>query len=92
MRLRQVFLVGAVICCGFAPAQAYESFIPLGTGYSTSVSELPALNSDAQSLSSQTDIYETELYRRALEERKHKSAIKQFFSNSDFSTPDPSAY
>lgn len=92
MRFIQVLMVGAVVCGGVAPALAYESFIPLGTGYSTSVSELPALNSDAQSLASQTDIYETELYRRALEERKHKSAIKQFFSNSDFSTPDPFAY
>jgi hypothetical protein len=92
MRLKQVVLVGAVLCGGFAPAHAYESFIPLGTGYSTNVSELPSLNSDSQSLSAQTDIYETEIYRRALEERKHKSAIKQFFSGSDFSTPDPFAY
>jgi hypothetical protein len=92
MRLKQVLFVSAVVCSGCAPAYAYESFIPLGTGYSTNVSELPALNSNAQSLSAQTDIYETELYRRALEERKHKSAIKQFFSNSDFSTPDPFAY
>jgi hypothetical protein len=92
MRLKQVLFVSAVVCSGFAPAYGYESFIPLGTGYSTNVSELPALNSNAQSLAAQTDIYETELYRRALEERKHKSAIKQFFSNSDFSTPDPFAY
>jgi hypothetical protein len=92
MRLKQISFVCAVVCSGFNSAHGYESFIPLGTGYSTNVSELPAFNSRAQSLAAQTDIYETELYRRALEERKHKSAIKQFFSNSDFSTPDPFAY
>ena len=92
MRLKQILLVGAVVCGGFAPALAYESFIPLGTGYSTNVSKLPSLNSDAQSLSAQTDVYETEIYRRALEQRNHNSAIKRFFSNSDFSTPDPFAY
>jgi hypothetical protein len=92
MRLMHIFLVGAVVCSGFVPAHAYESFIPLGTGYSTQVSEIPALNSDAQSLATQTDIYETEIYRRALEQRMHNSAIKKFFSNSDFSTPDQFAY
>ena len=92
MRLKQVLFVSALVCSGFAPAHAYESFIPLGTGYSTNVGELPSLNSDAQSLSAQTDIYETEIYRKALEQRNHNSAIKRFFSNSDFSTPDPFAY
>ncbi len=92
MRLKQILLVGAVVCGSFAPALAYENFIPLGTGYSTKVSELPAVNSDAQSLAVQTDIYETEIYRRALEQRNHNSAIKRFFSNSDFSTPDQFAY
>jgi hypothetical protein len=92
MRLKQVLLVCLVVCGSFNSALAYESFIPLGTGYSTNVSELPALDSDAQSLATQTDIYETEIYRRALEQRMHNSAIKKFFSNSDFSTPDQFAY
>jgi hypothetical protein len=92
MRLNQILLVGAIVCSSFAPALAYESFIPLGTGYSTNVSELPSLNSDAESLAAQTDVYETEIYRRALEQRNQNGALRRFFTNSDFSTPDQFAY
>ena len=92
MRFKSILFSAVIVCASFTPCMAYEKFIPLGAGYSTGVSSLPSLNSDAQSLTVQTDIYETELYLKQLEERKHKSAIKQFFTNSDFSTPDPFAY
>ena len=83
--MRFVFIV-CVICFGLSvPAMAYENFIPLGAGYSTDVSSLPALNSQSQAITAQADIYETELYRKQLEQRQHDSYITRFSSNSDAS-------
>ena len=54
--MRFVFIVSAV-CVGLsAPAMAYENFIPLGAGYSTNVSTLPALDSQAQAISHYTEM------------------------------------
>lgn len=88
MRLKTVLFVSAVAVFVVSPAEAYQNYIPLGAGYSTNVSSLPALNSDAQALTSQTDIYESELYRKQLERHQHDSYINQFFSNTDSSAPD----
>ena len=83
--MRFVFIVSA-LCFGLSvPAMAYENFVPLGVGYSTDVSALPALNSKAQAVTTQTDIYETELYHKQLEQRQHDSYISRFSSNSDAS-------
>ena len=88
MRLFSVLLISGFIFGGFGTAQAFEKFIPLGTGYSTGVNSLPSLNSDAEALTVQSDIYETELYRKQLERRQQDSYINRFFSNSDSSGPD----
>ena len=83
--MRFVFIVCAISFGLSVPALAYENFIPLGAGYSTDVSSLPALNSQAQANTSQADIYETELYRKQLEQRQHDSYITRFYANSDAS-------
>ena len=63
------------------PARAYENFIPLGTGYSTSVSSIPAIKSERQRIIEQTDIYETEIYNKQLQERIFTSRSGAFFDN-----------
>jgi hypothetical protein len=92
MRLKSVLFAGAVLCTSCLPAMAYENFIPLGTGYSTDVSTIPALDSDAQSVTTQTDIYETELYRKHLDDQKNFSHLRRFLQNSDSSSTESVDY
>jgi hypothetical protein len=92
MRFKSVLFAGAVLCATCLPAVAYENFIPLGTGYSTDVSGIPALNSDAQTFTTKTDIYETELYRKDLEDHKDFSHLRRFLQNSDSSGSDSVDY
>lgn len=92
MRYLPVLFVGAVLCASTLPAAAYENFIPLGTGYSTGVSTIPALGSDAQTLTTQTDIYETELYRKHLEDQVNFSHLRRFLQNSDSSSTEAVDY
>ena len=64
------------------PAQAFETFIPLGTGYSSSVSKDPAIESERQRIIEQTDIYETEIYNKNLAQRRLESRSSAFFNDS----------
>ena len=68
MRLLAVLVLGLVASA--STAQAYEKFIPLGTGYSTDVSVIPDLNSDLQHQINQADVYETEIYNKQLEQNR----------------------
>ena len=89
MRLNSVlvgiFGLGLLAAPASAPASAYENFIPLGAGYSTSLSALPGIDSERQRIIQQTDIYETELYRKQLQQRIQDSRNSAFFN-------DPMAY
>jgi hypothetical protein len=90
MRIYSVMLVAAGLFANISLAQAFDKFIPLGAGYSTEVSSLPELNSDSQALINQSDIYETEIYNKQLDQQRHNSYIKHFFNDvnrasSDFS-------
>ncbi len=90
MRLVCSFLTAAVFVSLSVSAQAYEKFIPLGAGYSTEVSTLPALNSAAEAIINQSDIYETEIYYKELEAKQRESHLQRFMfgtenSGSDFS-------
>ena len=88
MRFRLVLIVGAT-CVGLsAPSFAYEKYIPLGAGYATGKNVLPDLNSEEQALTAQTDIYESELYRKQLEQRRNQSYISHFSTNADSTASD----
>ena len=92
MRFRLVLIVGAT-CMGLSsPSFAYEKFIPLGAGYATGKNVLPELNSEEQALTAQTDIYESELYRKQLEQRRSQTYISHFSTNFDASTSDSIDY
>ena len=82
------FVAVAIVVGASSSAQAFENFIPTGTGYSTNVSSLPALNSEAEALNTQSDIYETELYNKQLEARRRESYLQRFMSNSETAGSD----
>lgn len=90
MRLVSRFLAVVAFLGLSVSAQAYEKFIPLGTGYSTEVSSLPDLNSAAEAIINQSDVYETEIYYKELEAKRRESHLQRFMfgtenSGSDFS-------
>ncbi len=88
--MRFVFgFVAAVALIGSVnSALAFEKFIPMGAGYSPEVSTLPALNSDAEAVAAQSDIYETDLYYKQLEAKKRDSYMQRFMFNSETSGSD----
>jgi hypothetical protein len=90
MRIISVTVVAMGLVSMVPAAQAFDKFIPLGVGYSTELSELPALDSEEQSLTNQADIYETEIYNKQLEQQRHNNYINHFLNDqnsagSDFS-------
>jgi hypothetical protein len=90
MRLVFSLLATATFLGGSVSAQAYEKFIPLGAGYSTEISSLPALNSEAEAIINQSDVYETEIYIEQLEAKRRESYMQRFMfgtenAGSDFS-------
>ncbi len=76
-----VAAVGLVVFSG--NVQAFENFIPAGTGYSTEIIALPELNSDQSKLNQQTDIYETEIYRKQRKYAEDDAKLRRFFSQND---------
>jgi len=80
-------LAGLVGSAG-VPAQAYENFIPLGTGYSSEVDSLPDFDSDASATIARTDIYETELYFKARKEIEADSFFRRFQSDNELQGGD----
>ena len=79
MRVSLMFLA-LILSSGLA--QAFENFIPAGTGYSTEVQTLPDFNSDQSQVNQQTDIYETEIYRKKLKYAEDDARLRQFFSRN----------
>jgi hypothetical protein len=71
-------------------AQAYENYIPLGAGYSSTVDTLPQFDSDAGQISQQTDIYETEQYKRNRKQAEEDSRMRAFFSDRNSTGVDNS--
>jgi hypothetical protein len=82
--MRVVLMVMALLAAATA-AQAFENFIPAGTGYSTEIESLPDFNSDQSQINQQTDIYETEIYRKKRKYAEDDARLRRFFSqnNSD---------
>lgn len=85
---KTILAVLAVLTVPSAPALAYENFIPLGTGYSTAVGSLPLFESEEGQVIQKTDIYESEIYRRARGDAEFDSRMRQFFSDGEAMGPD----
>ena len=83
MRVFSVMVVVAGFVVATGAAQAFENFIPAGTGYSTEILTLPELNSEQSKLNQQTDIYETEIYRKQRKYAEDDAKMRRFFSQND---------
>jgi hypothetical protein len=84
MIMRNLFLL--TLAVGFAsPALAYESFIPLGAGYSTSVSAVPVFGSAEARKAARSDSYETDIYLKGRKKIEDESRLRQFLSNRNSS-------
>jgi hypothetical protein len=80
--MRFILTVLALVSATCA-AQAFENFIPAGTGYSTEIGSLPEFNSDQSQINQQTDIYETEIYRKKRKYAEDDTSMRRFFSQND---------
>jgi len=72
-------------CMMAGQARAFDTFIPLGFGYSTSNAEPSQLTEHDKQIIGQADIYETDIYQRQLRARETDSRASRFRSdrNSD---------
>jgi hypothetical protein len=78
------FLLMATALVLAAPcAQAFENFIPAGTGYSPEIITLPDFNSDESKANQQADIYETEIYRKQRKYAEDDARLRRFFTQRD---------
>lgn len=86
--MRNIFVV-AVILVGVSPAYAFETFLPLGLGYSSANASLSQLSAKDRSIISQTDIYETDIYQRQLRAKQLDARMRAYSSdrNSDGISP-----
>lgn len=85
--MRALLLAGiAAMLAG--PAIAYENFIPMGTGYSTEVDSLPSFDSEHGQVIQQTDIYESEIYRKQRSQLEFTHHLRQFQSDATFTGID----
>ena len=82
--MRLAFAVVIALALPVAPAMAYENFIPLGHGYSPEEAELPSLNSERDQVSSQTDVYESEIYNRQRRAKLFYSDLNRFSNDQEF--------
>jgi len=69
----------AVLSVGAASsAFAYDTFIPLGLGYSTTNSDGAQITPEQQAAINQADIYETEQYNKQLRQKQLDSQMYRF--------------
>jgi len=83
-------LLGALglIVANMQPAMSQEkTFLPSGHTYAPNDERLPYPNSRRDRLQADADIYETEIYRRQLEQSKTEERFKRF-RDHDFFSPD----
>jgi hypothetical protein len=81
MKMRALVFAMVCVAAASSAAQAYDKYIPLGTGYSATVDSLPRFESDAGQVSQRSDEYETELYLENLKRAKQDSRLRDFFSD-----------
>jgi hypothetical protein len=87
--MRGVFVVISLVFAGaVAPVAAYENFIPMGTGYSTEVSEVPTFDSERGQVIQETDLIESEQYRRKREAQAFDSYVNRFTNSQELSGGD----
>ena len=86
--MRIIFGVSFAVLAFCGPAHAYDSFLPLGLGYSTSTVDLSTLTPRQRAAINQADIYETEIYKRQLRAKQFDSKFQNFQSDRNSSLTD----
>ena len=86
MRIALGVSLAVLAFCG--PAQAYDSFLPLGLGYSTHSVDLSTLTPKQRAAINTADIYETEIYQRQLRAKKFDSKFQNFRSDRNANLTD----
>lgn len=70
------------------PAMAEESFIPMGHAFALGENEVPPLGSEQDQINAQTDIYETEVFRRELRYKQLDSQLNQLMTKQEIGAVD----
>ena len=86
--MRIVLGVSLAVLAFCGPAQAYDSFLPLGLGYSTHSVDLSSLTPKQRAAINKADIYETEIYGRQLRARQFDSRMQHFMNDRNDSVTD----
>ena len=86
--MRFVFGVFLAVLAFCGPAQAYDSFLPLGVGYSTQSVDLTALTPRQRAAINKADIYETEIYQRQLRAKQFDSKMRRFLDDRNANLTD----
>ena len=86
--MRILLGLSLAILIGSAPARAYDSFVPLGLGYSTQSVDLTKLSARQRAAINQADIYETEIYQRQLRAKRFDSKFQNFSSDRNANLTD----
>ena len=74
--MRKIILAAsAALAFSSFAAVAAENFIPLGQDYGLGNNSLPPLNSDKDQFNAQTDIYQSEVYNRELQQKQFDSRM-----------------
>ncbi len=90
MRLFRIVVAMGVVAACATGAKAFETFIPMGTGYSTEITDVPAFDSTRGRVNQEADIIETEIYRLNRLEAQQESRLNRFFSDAEVSGGDES--
>lgn len=87
--MRVVLLAGVMVAAlGVAQAKAYDTFIPLGLGYSTTEGSVSALSASEQQAINQADIYETDIWQRQHRARQFDSKMQRFLNDRNSNGTD----
>jgi hypothetical protein len=78
----------AVLTLSSLPAMAEESFIPMGQAFALGENEVPPLGSEQDRMNAQTDIYETEVFRRELRNKQLDSQLNQLVNQQELGALD----
>ena len=86
----RAILMSAVIFLGVSGTQAlaYDTFIPLGFGYSTMQRDPESVSKQEQKTINQADIYETDIYQRQLRARQFDSRNRRFQDDRNWNGTD----
>ena len=88
--MKKFLILGIVLSSGLvaSEARAFDTFIPLGFGYSTSNAQPSQLSQHDKQIIGQADIYETDIYQRQLRARETDTRRQKWSSDRNYDGTD----